>query len=215
VRRVAVQADGKIVFGGGFTAVNGVPRQSLARVNADGTLDTQFNAGANGEVHGVLAQPNGRIVIVGDFTTLNGQPRVRVGRVNWDGSLDPTLTVSADAFVRAAALQPDGKILVGGAFTNLGGMYRTFVGRIDADVNPAPMFIDMYSVRLLDEGAVQFSFLNANAGGLSVLASDNVAAPLGTWANLGAPAPLGGGLFQFTDPGVANSSRRFYRLSAP
>ena len=185
VRRVAVQADGKIVFGGGFFAVNGVPRQNLARVNADGTLDVQFNAGANGEVHGVLAQPNGRIVIVGDFTMLNGQPRVRVGRVNWDGSLDPTLTVGADGFVRAAALQSDGKILVGGQFTTLGGATRLYAGRINADANPSPIFIDAHSVRRLNDGAFQFSFLNGNAASLSVLASDEVTAPLATWANLG------------------------------
>jgi uncharacterized delta-60 repeat protein len=215
VRRVAVQADGKIVFGGGFTAVNGVPRQSLARVNANGTLDTQFNAGANGEVHGVVPQPNGRIVIVGDFTMLNGQPRVRVGRVNWDGSLDPTLTVAADRFVRAAALQSTGKILVGGLFTTLGGANRGFIGRIDADQNPSPMFIDAASVRRVAGGAARFSFLNPNAAGLSVLASDDVTVPLAAWANLGPPVALGGGVYQFTDPDAANFPRRFYRLSAP
>jgi uncharacterized delta-60 repeat protein len=215
VRKVAVQADGKIVFGGGFTGVNGVPRQSLARVNPDGTLDSQFNAGADGEVHGVVVQPNGRIVVVGDFTMLNGRPRVRLGRLNWDGSLDETLTVGADRFVRATALEPDGKILLGGQFTTLGGAGRLFAGRIDADQNPAPMFIDISSVRVLRTGAMQFSFLNPNGAELSVLASGNAAAPLPTWANLGAPVPVGGGVYQFTDSGATNLPRRFYRVSAP
>jgi uncharacterized delta-60 repeat protein len=214
VRKVTVQADGKIVFGGGFTSVNGAPRQSLARVNPDATLDSQFNAGADGEVHGVVPQPNGRIVVVGDFTMLNGQHRMRLGRLNWDGSVDKTLTAGADRFVRATALQPDGKILLGGQFTTVGGADRRFVGRIAADQNPAPIFIDVFSVRVLSSGAVQFSFLNPNAAGLSVLASENVAAPLATWANLGAPVPLGGEVYQFSDPGAANLPRRFYRVSA-
>jgi uncharacterized delta-60 repeat protein len=215
VRRVAVQADGKIIFGGGFTSVNGAPRQNLARLNANGTLDPQFNASADGEVHGVVAQTNGRIVVAGDFTMLNGQPRLRLGRLNWDGSLDATLNAGANGFVRATALQPDGKILLGGQFTTLGGAYRTYVGRIDADVNPSPMFIDISSMRVLGGGAVQFSFLNPNAAGLSVLASEDVAAPLPTWVNLGAPVPVGGGVYQFTDPGAVNLPRRFYRVGAP
>jgi uncharacterized delta-60 repeat protein len=215
VRRVAVQTDGKIVFGGGFTSVNGAPRQNLARVNANGTLDPQFNAGTDGEVHGVVAQTNGRIVVAGDFTMLNGQPRLRLGRLNWDGSLDATLTAGADRFIRATALQPDGRILLGGQFTTLGGASRTYVGRIAADVNPSPMFIDISSMRVLGGGAVQFSFLNPNAAGLSVLASEDVAAPLPTWVNLGAPVPVGGGVYQFTDPGAANLPRRFYRVGAP
>ena len=33
---VALQPDGKIIIGGGFTAVGGVARNYLARINADG-----------------------------------------------------------------------------------------------------------------------------------------------------------------------------------
>ena len=39
----AMHADGKIVVGGRFGSVNGVPRSGLARLNADGTLDTTFS----------------------------------------------------------------------------------------------------------------------------------------------------------------------------
>ena len=38
VRALVVQKDGQIVIGGTFTAVNGVPRQNLARLTADGTV---------------------------------------------------------------------------------------------------------------------------------------------------------------------------------
>ena len=42
VMDVAVQADGKIVICGAFTAVNGSKRQHIARLNPDGSLDDSF-----------------------------------------------------------------------------------------------------------------------------------------------------------------------------
>ena len=41
-----LQPDGKLLIGGHFTKVNGVTRQSVARLNPDGTLDTSFDPGA-------------------------------------------------------------------------------------------------------------------------------------------------------------------------
>jgi uncharacterized delta-60 repeat protein len=46
---IAVQTDGKILIAGYFTAYNGTPRGSMARLNYDGSLDTTFVvAGADG-----------------------------------------------------------------------------------------------------------------------------------------------------------------------
>ena len=42
VRALVVQADGKIVIGGDFVMVDGVAKQSFARLNADGSLDTDL-----------------------------------------------------------------------------------------------------------------------------------------------------------------------------
>ena len=38
VLAAVVQVDGKIVIGGRFTAVNGIVRNNIARLNPDGTL---------------------------------------------------------------------------------------------------------------------------------------------------------------------------------
>jgi len=43
---VGVQADGTIVLAGAFNALDGLARNGLARLNADGTVDSSFNAGA-------------------------------------------------------------------------------------------------------------------------------------------------------------------------
>ena len=45
---VALQADGKVLIGGEFTTVNGTARGHIARLNADGTLDTAFGNGLAG-----------------------------------------------------------------------------------------------------------------------------------------------------------------------
>ncbi|HEV3393604.1 MAG TPA: delta-60 repeat domain-containing protein, partial [Chthoniobacterales bacterium] len=50
VSATALQPDGKILIGGGFTTVLGVARSNIARLNTDGTLDTTFNPNSNGGV---------------------------------------------------------------------------------------------------------------------------------------------------------------------
>ena len=38
----SIQSDGKIIIGGDFTSFNGTERYHIARLNTDGTLDTNF-----------------------------------------------------------------------------------------------------------------------------------------------------------------------------
>ena len=52
---VAVQPDNKIVIGGDFTHYNGVARNHIAQLNADGSLDTTFDPGANAPDDSVYA----------------------------------------------------------------------------------------------------------------------------------------------------------------
>lgn len=135
------QPDGKIIIGGGFTSVDGFPRNGIARLNADGTLDLSFNPGiaANlgSTVRTFAIQPDGKILAAGDFifvgiTDLDvlNPPSVYRGiiRLNSDGSLDPTLNpgfgpylddsivVGRPPLVQQMALQPDGKIIMVGSF---------------------------------------------------------------------------------------------------
>ncbi len=81
---------GKIVMGGGFTAVNGLQRNSVARLNDDGSLDARFNPGegANGRIYALALQGDGKVVVGGEFTTFDRVPRNRIARLNENGSLD-------------------------------------------------------------------------------------------------------------------------------
>ncbi|MFQ3590922.1 MAG: BACON domain-containing carbohydrate-binding protein, partial [Chloracidobacterium sp.] len=145
VYAVAVQSDGRIVIGGEFTSVNGSGRSRIARLNADGSLDTSFNpgSGAGGSlfpsVFAVAIQSDGRIVIGGDFSTFNGIGRNNIARLNADGSLDesfnPGTGIGGGIFpaVYALAVQADGRILVGGEFTSVNGVGRNNIARLNAN----------------------------------------------------------------------------------
>jgi len=46
IYRIAIQSDGKILVGGGFTAFNGTVTNYILRLNSDGTRDTTFTTNA-------------------------------------------------------------------------------------------------------------------------------------------------------------------------
>ncbi|MCX6916761.1 MAG: hypothetical protein NT167_27580, partial [Verrucomicrobia bacterium] len=137
VNSLVVQADGKILVGGGFTTLGGQTRNDIGRLNADGTLDTTFNPGASSDVTSMAVQADGKILVGGRFTTLGGQTRNDIGRLNANGTLDSTFNPGASGgtypYVWSLTVQADGKVLVGGSFTTLGGQSRTNIGRLNAD----------------------------------------------------------------------------------
>jgi len=122
---LAVQPDGKLVLAGRFTSINGEARNGIARLHADGTLESTatFNVG-NGINAGsykvcIALQPDGKILIGGDFTRVNDEPRAALARLLPDGTLEPlsAFTPEAmapeDAAVHSLAVQGDGRLLVG------------------------------------------------------------------------------------------------------
>jgi uncharacterized delta-60 repeat protein len=137
VYAIALQADGKIIVGGRFTAYNGAPRNRVARLNSDGSLDTTFDpgAGAGFDVNAIALQADGKVIIGGQFTTYNGTTRNRIARLNSNGSLDTSFDpgTGANEFVQTIVVQPDGKILIGGFFTEYNGTPRNRIARLNSD----------------------------------------------------------------------------------
>jgi uncharacterized delta-60 repeat protein len=154
VRVIAVQADDKILVGGPFTglALGGptITRHYVARINADGSLDSGFNPNLNDPLGAIAVQPDGKILLGGFFTALapNGGPSVARGylvRLNADGTLDTAFNPSPNDYVSTLALQADGKILVGGRFTEFtpnGGtnIPRNRIARLNPDGTVDPVF---------------------------------------------------------------------------
>ncbi|MEI7731837.1 MAG: immunoglobulin domain-containing protein [Verrucomicrobiota bacterium] len=133
VQASAYQPDGKLLVVGTFTSLDNQPRNRIARLNVDGTVDLTFDPGANAVVNAVAVQPDGKILVAGSFTALGGQPRNRIGRLNADGSLDTSFNSDANYTILVLAMQADGKILVAGEFTKLDGQPRNRIGRLNAD----------------------------------------------------------------------------------
>ncbi|WBO86744.1 LamG-like jellyroll fold domain-containing protein [Hymenobacter yonginensis] len=154
VQTVSVQADGKLLVGGDFTAYNGngAAPDNLLRLNANGSLDSSFNPGGRGfdsPVYAVSVQADGKLLVGGDFTAYNGNAAVPYGllRLHADGSLDSSFNSGGRGFnssVYALAVQADGKLLVGGDFTAYNGnraapdgLLRLHAdGSLDSSFNP-------------------------------------------------------------------------------
>jgi uncharacterized delta-60 repeat protein len=138
---LAIQSDGKILVGGGFTNLNGLVRNRLVRLNSGGTVDTAFYAnlgtGFNNAVNAIAIQSDGKILVGGSFTALGGLTRNRLVRLNADGFTDDgfyfNLGTGFNGIIETVAVQSDGKILVGGSFTALGGLTRNRLVRLNAD----------------------------------------------------------------------------------
>ena len=132
---------GKMLIGGGFASVNGTQRNSIARLNANGSLDLTFNPGngAVGPVRSIALQTNGQIIVAGEFAFFNDAVRHGVARLNDDGSLDETFNVGTggDDVARVVAVQTDAggtnKILVGGDFIFFNGEFNNGIVRLNPD----------------------------------------------------------------------------------
>ena len=142
----AIQADGKILLGGGFTKYQGVKSNGLIRLNIDGTKDNSFNIGDgfylpnsdnDSGVGAITVQSDGKILVGGYFTEYNGEIVNRIVRLNSDGSRDAGFN-TMNAFTQYSEIysivtQNDGKILVGGVFTEYNGETVNHLIRLNND----------------------------------------------------------------------------------
>ena len=130
VSAMALQADGKIIVVGAYSTFAGTARNTIARLNTNGGLDTTFDPGAtiNGNIGNIAIQPDGKIIIIGQFSSVAQAARTNIARLNADGSLDASFNPGAgpggsNGSIFALALQSDGKMIVGGAFTTFNGIF--------------------------------------------------------------------------------------------
>lgn len=122
-----VLPNDKIIAVGTFTSINGTPTpRGIARLNANGTVDTSFNAGGTGidtndRIISCAVQSDGKILLGGGYIhSYNGVPTRNMIRLNNDGTLDTsfvypyTYDPSTFSSIYKIVVQPDGKILVSG-----------------------------------------------------------------------------------------------------
>ena len=138
VEVITLQPDGKVLIGGFFTFYNGVGRNRIARLNADGSLDMTFNPGwgaPQGYVRGIALQADGKIIITGGFDSYNSVPTRSIARALPNGAPDTTFThgMALGNPIMAVALQPDEKIVIGGYFASYNGISRNRIARLNTD----------------------------------------------------------------------------------
>jgi uncharacterized delta-60 repeat protein len=181
---VAIQADGKIVAAGefSFASTNGSDFSdfTVARFNANGTLDLAFGGSGTGQVatdigsatntaRNLVLQPNGAIVVSGKPQgSQAGFDHTDVARYNANGTLDTSfgsggkLTLAGVDVGQGLARQPDGRfVLVGtttvGTFPTSSARFALM--RLNADGSPDASFGTAGTVN------TAFTF---NAGALAV-----------------------------------------------
>ncbi|AZA88559.1 T9SS C-terminal target domain-containing protein [Chryseobacterium shandongense] len=119
----AVLPDNKVIIVGNMTNFQNTGIKYLAKLNADGSLDTSFNQGTgfNYPIRTVGIQSDGKIIVGGDFTTFNGYAANYLTRLNTDGSKDTTFNpggFGSSGIVTGLTVLADDKILAGGSISS-------------------------------------------------------------------------------------------------
>ena len=163
VRAVAVDPDGSVWAGGDFQAIDGQPRDSLARISPAGALDpASFRI--SGGTPRALAVGHGRLYVAGMFNAVNGVKRGNVAAIDLATRTLAGWSVRTDDLVTSLAVSGD-RVYLGGSFHRVNGVSST---------------TRLIAVKR-DGGAVDMSFLprpDAIVWGMTV-SGDRVYAALG------------------------------------
>ena len=157
-----VHPDGKITIAGSFSSINGTSRLHIARLNADGSLDTSLNAGSISSIRRLALQPDGKYIVAATNSDL------LVYRLNSNGTLDTSFKSQGlkSGGIVDILVESNGCIIFAGSFTS-----------------PQPRII-----RLGPDGRrdIQFAFGGANAqvNSLAVQADNKVIA-VGNYTSIG------------------------------
>lgn len=136
VRDIAVrETDGKVILAGITNLSPGNPSGGMAVINADGTLDENFETqggftGGNVTVTSVAVQGD-QILVGGRFTQYRGQNRKFLTRIEADGTPDPDFNqifnTYADGVIRQIVVLPDNSFIavgpIGDSFESVGKIW--------------------------------------------------------------------------------------------
>jgi hypothetical protein len=131
VRALAVSGS-TVYVGGAFISIGGAPRNRLAAIDTDGSLQSwDPNVGGVSPSVLALAVIGSTVYAGGTFTSIGGITRNRLAAIGTDGSLQ-SWNPNANSFVNALVMSGS-TVYVGGNFTSIGGMARNRIVSINAD----------------------------------------------------------------------------------
>ncbi|PIF33648.1 putative delta-60 repeat protein/predicted secreted protein (Por secretion system target) [Flavobacterium sp. 9] len=138
---VLVSSNG-IYVGGLFTAIDGITKNSLVKLNSDGVIDTTFDvgAGANGSAFSMTLQDDGKIIVGGNFSHIvDGLPSNNMCRLNLDGSIDTSFSAQYYNYANSVITIKDSHLYV------------------DAGINDGTTF-GYHLIRLKPDGSLDENF---------------------------------------------------------
>jgi hypothetical protein len=111
-------------IGGDFDRVAGQPRQGIARIKPDKTLDMVWEPiGSPGALINAIAVDNGRVFIGGAFSVMGGQSRLNLAAVNDVNGMALPFNPAPNGIIETMTIH-NGTLYVGGSFTNMSGLGR-------------------------------------------------------------------------------------------
>jgi uncharacterized delta-60 repeat protein len=160
VYSMALQPDGKIIVAGlfrFFDFASGKARQSVLRLNADGTLDPSFNPpeltspdGGAAAVLSAAVQADGKILLGGDLGRADDRRVSHVIRLQTHGAIDTRFNPEV---VRRDILVPISKVIASPLGIYLVGDFKEVNGK------------KRYSIaRLLDDGSLDIDYAGDGTG---------------------------------------------------
>lgn len=137
---MVVLPGNNMVIVGDFLHYDHVYVNHIARVLANGNIDTTFNTGAgpDGNIEAIGLQSDGKLIIGGDFTHFDGVQVNGIARLNQNGSLDLSFNTGSGFYmpyiqVRKIQQLSDAKLLLCGSFFTYNGVSVTEIIRLNPD----------------------------------------------------------------------------------
>lgn len=131
---LAETSDEKLLAAGRFTSYNGMPRNGLARLHLDGTLDTSFVPALeehHNDARRIKACSDGGCFVLSSMTTYDEWATQSVRRYLADGARDTAFySVNLSGTLREWAWQSDGSVIIGGSFSQVDGHTSKGIARL-------------------------------------------------------------------------------------
>ena len=133
VQDMEVLPNGQILISGYFYEVDGHVSSALARLDADGSVDTNFVSGVEDTSSGnnIIVRPDGKILIIGGTRVGGVSSGIRL--INENGGVDSSFsTTILEVSGAGAALLPENKLLVTRPYVG-GGVFLENLTRLNAN----------------------------------------------------------------------------------
>jgi len=141
VNALALSSDGsQLYLGGNSFLINMIPRNNLAHILSNNTVDSAFNPNMNGQVGALTLSSDGSTLYAGgSFTTVGGVAYNRLAAINTsNGAASTTFNPNVNNAIKALTLSSDGALLyTGGSFTTVGGVTYNHLAAINTSTASA------------------------------------------------------------------------------